>query len=154
MLVEKEAMPLLVSPTKMEENKEVCVCVCVLHLSWCVCVCVCVPLQRPTSSCSSSVEWWRPPFLSLPPPLLVPASITCTCTCKQLPSINVLISKYLTTRRVVVSVGGVNGSERQLKFDTCTLIGVHSTIHLVDPIKVHINDTVCTCTYKYFVNQK
>ena len=36
------------------------------------------------------------------------------CVCKQLPSNQVLISKYLATRRVVVSVGGVNGSERQL----------------------------------------
>ena len=39
----------------------------------------------------------------------------------------VLISKYLATRRVVVSVGGVNGSERQL---LTSLIHVH---------------TVCSC---------
>ena len=32
------------------------------------------------------------------------------------------------------------------KFDTCTLIGVHSTMHLVDPIKVHVSYTcMCVC---------
>ena len=40
----------------------------------------------------------------------------CVCVCKQLPSNQSIISEYLATRRVhvVVSVGGVNGSERQL----------------------------------------
>ena len=41
----------------------------------------------------------------------------CVCVCVFVSSCqatNVLISKYLTTRRVVVSVGGANGSEGQL----------------------------------------
>ena len=41
----------------------------------------------------------------------------CVCVCVFVSSClatNVLISEYLATRRVVVSVGGVNGSERQL----------------------------------------
>ena len=41
----------------------------------------------------------------------------CVCVCVFVSSCQatkVLISKYLATRRVVVSVGGVNGSERQL----------------------------------------
>ena len=29
-------------------------------------------------------------------------------------------------------------------FDTCTLIGVHSTMHLLDPIKVHVA-YMCMC---------
>ena len=39
----------------------------------------------------------------------------CVCACVLVSSCQatkVLISKYLATRRVVVSVGGVNGSER------------------------------------------
>ena len=49
----------------------------------------------------------------------------------------VLISKYLATKRVGVSVGGVNGSERQLLTSLihAPLIGVHSTM---DPIKVYV----------------
>ena len=31
-----------------------------------------------------------------------------------------------------------------LPLDTCTLIGVHSTMHLVDPLKVHAYG-VCVC---------
>ena len=34
------------------------------------------------------------------------------------------------------------------KFDTCILIGVHPTMHLVDPIKVYVLHTclcVCVC---------
>ena len=41
----------------------------------------------------------------------------CVCVCVFVSSCQVtkvLISKYLATRRVVVSVGGVNASERQL----------------------------------------
>ena len=41
----------------------------------------------------------------------------CVCVCVFVSSCQatkVLISKYLATRRVVVSVGGVNRSERQL----------------------------------------
>ena len=41
----------------------------------------------------------------------------CVCVCVFVSSCQatkVLISKYLATRRVVVSVGGVNGSGRQL----------------------------------------
>ena len=33
------------------------------------------------------------------------------------------------------------GKATAYKFDTCTLIGVHSTMHLVDPIKVHVSYT-------------
>ena len=74
----------------------------------------------------------------------------CVCVyfCKQLPSNqSFLISKYLAARRVVVSVGGVNAWVRKAtayKFDTCTLIGVHSTMHLVDLIKVLVSYT-CMC---------
>ena len=39
---------------------------------------------------------------------------THTSVCKQLPSNQNFDKQYLATRRVVVSVGGVNGSERQL----------------------------------------
>ena len=45
----------------------------------------------------------------------------CVCECERMcwfvsscQAIKVLISKYLATRRVVMSVGGVNGLERQL----------------------------------------
>ena len=33
------------------------------------------------------------------------------------------------------------------KFDTCTLIGVHSTMHLVDPIRVHVSYTCTLCKH-------
>ena len=42
---------------------------------------------------------------------------------------------------------GWKGNSTAYKFDTCTLIGVHSTMHLVDPIKVHVSYTcVCVCS--------
>ena len=70
----------------------------------------------------------------------------CVCV-RSCQTTEVLISKYLATRRVVVSVGGVNGSERQLLTSLIhrTLIGVHSTMHLVDPIKVHVSCVCCLC---------
>ena len=40
------------------------------------------------------------------------------------------------------------GKATAYKFDTCNLIGVHSTMNLVDPIKVHVSYTsvyVCVC---------
>ena len=58
----------------------------------CVCVCVCVCVRVCVHACV---------FVS-----------SCQAT-------KVLISKYIATRRVVVSVGGVNGSERQLL--TCVI---------------------------------
>ena len=55
-----------------------------------------------------------------------------------------------------MSVGGVNGSEKATayKFDTCTLIGVHSIMHLVDPIKVHVTYTcILLCgIYSYILS--
>ena len=38
------------------------------------------------------------------------------------------------------------GKATAYKFDTCTLIGFHSTMHLVDPIKVHVSHT-CVCAH-------
>ena len=73
------------------------------------------------------------------------ASRLCVCLCvcvfvSSCQATKVLISKYLATRRVVVSVGGGEwvGKATAYKFDTGTLIGVHSTMHLVDPMKVHV----------------
>ena len=58
----------------------------------------------------------------------------------------VLISLNLATRRVVVSVGGAEwvGKATAYKFDTYPLIVVHSTMHFVDPINVHVS-CVCVC---------
>ena len=44
---------------------------------------------------------------------LCECACVCVCVCLH-QATKVLISKYLATRRLVVSVGGVNGSERQL----------------------------------------
>ena len=44
------------------------------------------------------------------------------------------------------------GKATAYKFDTCTLIGVHLTMHLVDPIRVHVSYTcvrVCACMCVY-----
>ena len=66
-----------------------------------------------------------------------------TCICL---ATNVLMSKYQPTRRVV----GVSrweewvGKATAYKFVTCTLIEVHLTMHLMDPIKVHVT---YTCTF-------
>ena len=72
-------------------------------------------------------------------------------TCKQLPS-NQSFDKQISSHQ---KGGGVSrwgewvGKATAYKFDTCTLIGVHSTMHLVDPIKVHVSYT-CT-VYMYSV---
>ena len=61
--------------------------------------------------------------------------------CKQLPS-NQSFHKQISSHQ---KGGGVSrwgewvGKATAYKFDTCTLIGVHSTMHLVDPIKVHVS---------------
>ena len=72
----------------------------------------------------------------------------CVCICKQLPS-NQSFDKQISSHQ---KGGGVSrwgkwvGKATAYKFDTCTLIGVHSTMHLVDPIKVHVSYTcVCVC---------
>ena len=68
---------------------------------------------------------------------------THTHTCKQLPS-NQSIDKRISSHP---KGGGVSRwgewvrKATAYKFDTCTLIGVHSTMHLVDPIKVHVSYT-------------
>ena len=73
------------------------------------------------------------------------------CTCKQLPS-NQSFDKQISSHQ---KGGGVSrwgewvGKATAYKFDTCTLIGVHSTMHLVDPIRVHVSYThacMCVCT--------
>ena len=67
----------------------------------------------------------------------------CVCVCKQLPS-NQSFDKQISSHQ---KGGGVStwgewvGRATAYKFDTCTLIGVHSTMHLVDPIKVHLSYT-------------
>ena len=72
----------------------------------------------------------------------------CVCVCKQLPS-NQSFDKQISSHQ---KGGGVNrwgkwvGKATAYKFDKCTLIRVHSTMHLVDPIKVHVSFTcVCVC---------
>ena len=78
----------------------------------------------------------------------------CVCvrmrTCKQLPS-NQSFDKQISSHQ---KGGGVSrwgewvGKATAYKFDTCTLIGVHLTMHLVDPIKVHVSYTyVRVCVY-------
>ena len=63
--------------------------------------------------------------------------------CKQLPS-NRSFDQQISSHQ---KGGGVSrwsdwvGKATAYKFDTCTLIGVHSTMHLVDPIKVHVSYT-------------
>ena len=70
----------------------------------------------------------------------------CVFVCKQLPS-NQSFNKRISSHQ---KGGGVSrwgewvGKTTAYKFDTCTLIGVHSTMHLVDPIKVHVS---YTCMY-------
>ena len=60
----------------------------------------------------------------------------CACACKQLPS-NQGFDKQISSHQ---KGGGVSrwsewvGKATAYKFDTCTLIGVHLTMHLVDPI--------------------
>ena len=65
-------------------------------LTLCVCVCSCV--------CVCTVVCMGMPFCAM-------------CVCEFVSSCQatkVLISKFLATRRVMVEVGGVNGSERHL----------------------------------------
>ena len=76
----------------------------------------------------------------------------CVCFCKQLPS-NQSFDKQISSHQ---KGGGVSrwgecvGKATAYKFDTCTLIGVHSTMHLVDPIKVHVSYTrVCVWVPEY-----
>ena len=78
----------------------------------------------------------------------------CMCICKQLSS-NQSFDKQISSHQ---KGGGVSrwgewvGKATAYKFDTCTLIGVHSTMHLVDPIKVHVSYTclyMCVCVHKY-----
>ena len=80
--------------------------------------------------------------------LLVKCVCVCVCVCKQLPG-NQSFDKLISSHQ---NGGGVSrwgnwvGKAIAYKFDTCTLIGVHSTMHLVDPIKVHVSYTcVCAC---------
>ena len=70
----------------------------------------------------------------------------CVCVCKQLPS-NQSFDKQISSHH---KGGGVSrwgewgewvGKATAYKFDTCTLIGVHSTMHLADPNKVHVSYT-------------
>ena len=79
----------------------------------------------------------------------------CVCVrvrvCKQLPSdhrFDKQISSHQKSGGVSTSVRRWVAKATAYKFDTCTLIEVHSTMHLVDPIKVHISYTcvrVCVC---------
>ena len=80
----------------------------------------------------------------------------CVCICKQLPS-NQSFDKQISSHQ---KGGGVSrwgewvGKATAYKFDTCTLIGVHSTMHLVDPIKVHVSYTclwIGWCNDSYIV---
>ena len=63
--------------------------------------------------------------------------------CKQLPS-NQSFDKQISSHQ---KGGGVSRwgewvrKATAYKYDTCTLIGVHSTMYLVDPIKVHVSYT-------------
>ena len=69
----------------------------------------------------------------------------CVCVCKQLPS-NQSFDKQISSHQ---KGGGVSrwgewvGKATAYKFDTCTLIGVHSTMHLMDPIYTCV--CVCVC---------
>ena len=105
----------------------------------CVCVCVCV-----RHACMVYVCVWR---------ACMHFVCVCVCVCKFVSSCQatkVLISKYLATRRVVVSIGGANGPGKATayKFDTCTLIG--STRCMVEWTQLRcmyliLAHTWCTC---------
>ena len=71
------------------------------------------------------------------------AVCVCVCTCKQLPSNQ--ISSHQKGGGVS-RWGELVRKATAYKFDTCTLIRVHSTMNLVDPIKVHVSYT-CTCVH-------
>ena len=66
----------------------------------------------------------------------------CTYICKQLPS-NRSFDKQISSHQKGGDVSRWGEWVRKAaayKFDTCTLIGVHSTMHLVDPIKEHVSN--------------
>ena len=111
----------------------VCVYVCVrVRAGMCACVHVCACVRASVHVCA------------------------CMCVCKLLPS-NQSFDKQISSHQ---KGGGVSrwgecvGKATAYKFDTCTLIGVHSTMHLVDPIKVHvlypIRIILCVCVYVCF----
>ena len=81
--------------------------------------------------------------------MYVHVHITYLYICKQLPS-NQSFDKQISSHQ---KGGGVSrwgkwvGKSTTYKFDTCTLIGVHSTMHLVDPIKVHVSYTYMYSMY-------
>ena len=65
------------------------------------------------------------------------------CICKQLP-INQSFDKQISSHQKGGGVSRWGECVRKAttyKFDTCTLIGVHSTMHLVNPIMVHVSYT-------------
>ena len=67
--------------------------------------------------------------------------------CKELPgnqSFDKLISSHQKGGGVSRWGEWVRKVTAYKTFDTCTLIGVHSTMHLVNPIKVHVSYT-CVC---------
>ena len=74
--------------------------------------------------------------------------------CKQLPS-NISFDKQISSHQKGVGVsrwGEWVEKATAYKSDTCTLIGVHSTMHLVDPIKVHVQyhiQCTCMCVFVY-----
>ena len=74
----------------------------------------------------------------------------CTCACKHLPS-NQSFYKQISSHQ---KGGGVSRwgewvrKATAYKFNTCILIGVHLTMHLVDPIKVHVS-YMCLCVRVY-----
>ena len=104
-----------------------CVRAC-MRVCMCACVCVCVHVCVQVCMCACVHVCVR------------------VCACKQLPS-NQSFDKQISSHQ---KGGGVSRwgewvrKATAYKFDTCTLIGVHSTMHLVDPI--HVSYTcVCVC---------
>ena len=80
----------------------------------------------------------------------------CTCACKQMPS-NQSFDKQIFSHQ---KGGGASrwgecvGKATAYKFDTCTVIGVQSTMHLMDPIKVHVSYTcVSVCRPELIIQE-
>ena len=74
----------------------------------------------------------------------------CTYACKHLPS-NQSFYKQISSHQKGGDVSRWGEWVRKAtayKFNTCTLIGVHLTMHLVDPIKVHVS-YMCLCMRVY-----
>ena len=80
--------------------------------------------------------------------------VHCLCVCKQLSS-NQSFDRQIYIHK---KGGGVStwgewlGKATAYKCDICTLIGVYLTMHLVDPIEVHVSYTyvcvgICKCVY-------